>query len=416
MRKRHLSRLVFSMIAAAVPGLCQVQVDLRTNQAGYLAGEPIFVVTDVKNIGTEPVAYSYCEGRVDLTVPGGRKKQAPNLFGCSGITSGSGVGCGEDHPPLMKPGQTVSFWYLLKGYDLGAGDYLVHASGKAGVRWKYYPDYRPGAGPPSPPKHLDTDFVEGQAFSGSVKLAIAEAPEGELKQRYAPYVADAGSMDMERRERAREAIAEMAPPFLEKTLLGFANQPEDARLAVEGLGRIPTPESRSDLIALFDQSADLRLRADIVEKLAGIGTIQEMAFFVSLLAGRSTALDDQIRIFAALGLGRIGGKEAVRDLDAALQSPNPQFRANLALALGNTRDPDAIPVLIQLYADPRGSVQTGVCSALITLTHYQWCDWSGAAAETQVKWRDWWRRHASQTPLYGADQCPALGPSLPLVK
>jgi hypothetical protein len=402
-------------MAVAVPGLCQVHVDLRTNQPDYLAGEPIFVVVDVKNIGTEPVGYSNCDGHVDLTVPGGQKKQVPALFGCFSGQGGSS-GCGIDHPPMMNPGQTVSFWYLLKGYNLLAGDYLLQVEGKAGVRWKYYPDYSPRAAPPLPAKHSETDPVEGQIFASSMRLTIRDATEAELKQRYASYVADAEGGDIKRRVRAREAIAEMAPPFLEKTLLGFASQPEDAHLAVEGLGQIPTAESRSDLIALYDKSADLRLRGAIVEKLAEIGTTQEIRFFASLLPGRSTPLDDEMRVFAALGLARIGGKEAVRDLASALQSPNPQFRAALAEALGNTRDPDAIPVLIQLYADSQGPVQSSVCSALITLTHYQWCNGSGNAAEIQVKWRDWWRRHASELPLYGAAQCPTLEPSLPVVK
>ena len=391
-----MSRLLFFMAAAAVPGFCQVQVELRTNQATYLTGEPIFVVVDIKNMGPERVGYSASNGHADLTVPGGRKKEAPNLFGCfTGF--GEGYGGGVFDPPLMKPGQTVSSWHLLKGYNLRAGDYILHASGKAGVQ------------------NHETDPVAGQMFEGSLKLTVKDATEAQLRQRYAPYVADAEGWDMERRARAREAMAEMAPPFLEKTILSFADQPETARLAVEGLAQIPTEESRSDLVSLFDKSADLRLRAFIVRKLAGIGTTKEKAFFASLLAGRSTALDDEIRTFAALGLGRIGGKAAVRDLESGPQSPNPDVRASVAVALGNTKDSAAIQVLIQMYADRSGPVQSDVCSALTTLTHYQWCNHNGTQEETQARWRDWWRNHAARLPLYGADQCPAFGAPLPSV-
>ena len=368
------------VVAAALPAFCQVHVDLRTSQAAYLVGEPIFVVVDVKNVGTEPVGYSYCDGHVDLTVPPGRKKQAPNLLGCfSG--SGGGIGCGTDYHPMMQPGQTVSFWYLLKGYNLSAGDYVLHASGK---------------------------------YEGSLRLTVKDATEAQLRQRYASYVADAEGSDWELRARAREAIAEMAPPFLEKTLLGFADQPDGARLAVEGLAQIPTRESRRDLVGLFDKSADLQLRAGIAGTLAGIATAEEVPFFSSLLAGRSTQLDDQVRTFAARGLGRLGGKDAVNALEGALQSPNPRVRASVALALGNTRDPGAVPLLIAMYADR----ETGndVCSALITLTHYQWCDGTGTVEVTQARWRAWWQSHASQVPLYGTDQCPAFGAALPLVK
>ncbi len=209
----------------------------------------------------------------------------------------------------------------------------------------------------------------------------------------------------------------MAPPFLEKTLLGFANGPwTTAILAVEGLGQIPTSESRSDLISLFDKSADLGLRAFIVQKLAGIGTTQEVAFFSSLLAGRSTSLDDKIRRFAALGLGRIGGRDAVVALESALRNLSPEVRAWAAMALGNAKDPSAVPVLIRMYADESGQVESGVCSALMTLTHYKWCLGDGNAKEVQATWRRWWRSHASRLPLYGADHCPALEAALPEVK
>jgi hypothetical protein len=400
----------FWMALTAVALFGQVKVDLRTNQATYLAGEPVFVVVDVTNIGTEPVGYSACDGHADLTVDGGRKKQSPNLFGCfAGF--GGGSGCGIDHPPLMKPGQTVSFWYLLKGYNLPAGDYTLQAAGKAGVRWKYYP--RAGG---SVPRHSETEPVEGQMFNRSMKLVVEDATEAKLRERYASYVADAEGWDRERRPRAREAIAEMAPTFLEKTLLGFANQPEDAHLAVEGLGQISTAESRHDLIALFDASADLRVRAYIVEKLAGIGTPGEISFFSSLLAGRSSALDDPIRIFAALGLGRIDGEESVKVLESAPRNPNPEVRASVATALGNTKDPDAIPALIRMYADETARVQDSVCSAFVTLTHYQWCHGSGSGEMVQARWRAWWQSHSARLTLYDAGQCPEPGIPLPAVK
>jgi hypothetical protein len=397
-----------ALIAIAAPGFCQVQVDVTTNQATYLAGEPVFAVADVKNIGTEPLGYSGCYYGQILTVLDGPKKQRANLYGCFAGGFGGGSGGGIYDGPPMNPGQTRSCWYLLKGYNLRPGEYTLHATGKAAVFWK--------SGPPGSPGHAMTDPIEGQSFEASMKLIVQDATEAELKQRYAPWVADAEGWDMERRWRAREAIAETAPPFLEKMLLGFADQPETAHLAVEGLGQIQTPESRGDLVALFDKSADLRLRADIVEKLAGIGTTAETAFFSGLLAGRSTALDDRIRVFAALGLGRIGGKDAVKDLENAPPSPNPDVREAVAIALGNTKSPAAIPVLIGIYADQAGVVQNAVCLALVTLTHYQWCGGAGFANETQARWLGWWHVHAPQLLLYDADQCPASAASLPSVR
>jgi hypothetical protein len=372
-----------------------------------MVGEPVFVGVDVMNVGSDPVNYMSCDRNVELTVTGGRKKQSPVLFGCFwGLVEVNGCGM-VSHPPIIHPGQTVSFWYLLKGHNLDAGDYTLQVNGEAGVRWNY-----------NSAKHRYTDPVDGQEVAGSLPLAIRTATETELKERYASYVVEAAGADWEweLRNRARQAIAEMAPPFLEETLLSFANRPGDERLTVEGLGQIATAESRRDLIALFDRSADLPLRAKIVEKLAGIGTPQEIAFFGSLLAGGTTAWDDEVGMFAALGLARIGGPGVVKNLASALPAASVRIRDAIVQALGNSRERDAVPVLIRLYADTDGLIQNSVCGALATLTHFQWCGGSGNTAELQTQWIDWWRKNGAQLPLFGPDQCPASTSALPQLK
>lgn len=405
-----MCRFALCILATAVIGAGQVQVSLRTDRAAYLAGEPVFVVVDVKNVGTESVGYGSGVGHTELTVPDAAKKR-PISFSCFIGWASGGFGGGIDHPPMMKPGQTIVYWYLLKGYNLPPGNYTLHVSGRADVTWKYYPV--PG-GPP--PKHTERDPVEGAVFTTDLKLTVEAGTDARLRQRYEPYVADARGWDRDLRRRARQAISEMAPPFLEKTLLGFADEPETADLAVDGLGQIATPESRGDLIALFDKSADLRLRARIAEKLAGIGTLDELAFFASLLPGRSTRLDSEIRKWAVLGLGRIGGPDAVKALETAEQDPELSVRETVAIGLGDTKDGGAVPVLIRMYADPNEQVHNQVCPALMTLTHYQWCADDGQVSEIQVSWRSWWQKNAAQVPLYNADQCPALGTQLPAIR
>jgi len=319
-RRFRALALPFLVALLGVSTFGQVQVTLKTNQSSYLVGEPIFVVASVTNAGTEPITYSELNAHAVLTVVGGRKRQTPNLYGCFGPGSGGVEGGAAYDTPRMRPGQTVVRWFLLKGYDLRAGNYVLRASGDAGVQWKYTV-YGSPAEPSPAPKHLASDPVDGGTFDAAIRLTVRESTEAQLRQRFVPYIADAEGWDMEKRSRARKAISEMAPAFLEKTLLGFVNQPEWVTVAVEGLGRIPTDDSRRDLISLFEASADLRLRSLIVQQLAEIGTPSEMAFFASLLPGRSTTLDDEARRFAALGLGRIGGSEAVRDLADAPRSP-----------------------------------------------------------------------------------------------
>jgi hypothetical protein len=97
---------------AGTPAMAQVQVDVRLDKPRYLVGEPVVVFVDVRNVGDEAVGYSTCDGDVRLEVIGARRRVPPNIHGCfSGI--GSGYRCGVGHPPLLQPGQTTTFRYLL---------------------------------------------------------------------------------------------------------------------------------------------------------------------------------------------------------------------------------------------------------------------------------------------------------------
>ena len=391
-------------------GLCQVSVTARLDQPEYLVGEPIFVFVDVTNAGAEPLGYSTCDGHVELSVLGGRRKAAPNLRGCFSGGFGSGGACGIDHPPLMQPGESVSFPYLLRGYRLESGDYVLHASGAAGVRWFF------GAGRNSSAfsGHKIGDVVEGREFDVSISLAIRAGTDDELRGRYQRYVQEAtdGAALTDSWLRARQAIAEMAPAFLERTLLKFADQPETAELAVEGLAQIPTPTSRADLVQLYEKTPDLRFRGLIVEKLAGIATRDELSFLASLLPGHSNVFDDRIREFAALGIGKIGGDSAVAILEAAPRSASSNVRRAVATAAGNTKSPAAVPVLIGMYSDEE--IHNDVCWALATLTHHRWCTGTQTVPETQSKWLRWWGSNQSPLPIYGMDQCIASEKLLPL--
>lgn len=218
---------------------------------------------------------------------------------------------------------------------------------------------------------------------------------------------------------AQDAIAEMAPPFLEKTILGFAAYQGGTDFAIRGLSRIDTAEARSDLVGLFDQTYDLRVRASIVHALAEMSTKDQLAFFASLLPWRPASLDDRIREYAILAIGRVGGDDGVQILQRFLSADGANapdhIRSSIAIALASGESRAAIPVLIDLYGDSSGEVQDSVCESLLSLTHLGWCDGSGNVSRLQPQWRDWWAKNASTTKIYGTDHCPALNnaPSLP---
>jgi HEAT repeat protein len=163
-------------------------------------------------------------------------------------------------------------------------------------------------------------------------------------------------------------------------------------------------------MGLYEKSPDLNLRALIVERLAGIATPGQLPFFVSLVPGHSSPLDDRIRVFAVLGIGRIGRTEAVAALKSIPRNPNREVRSAVAQALGNTKSPAAVPVLIGMRKDL--SVYDDVCWALATLTHRNWCE--SPLPDIPDSWPNWWRTHAAGMPIYGTDECPTVESLSPL--
>lgn len=233
------------------------------------------------------------------------RRVLPNIFGCSSSLVGSGFGCGIGHPPLLEPGESTTFRYLLKEYDLRPGQHRLVASGKAGVRWKYYPTLAPDRPPPPPPRHRESDPVAGAEFSRSLPLIIEQATERELRAAFAPLVADADGSDLVRRAFARTAIVESAPSFLEPVIARFAAETEYDTSGIDALGRLASPRSRAALRDLLSKSGEPSRRSAIVLALARAGHRDDAGFFASVL--EDSRMDARTRQYAALGLGRIGG-------------------------------------------------------------------------------------------------------------
>jgi hypothetical protein len=404
----------------AVPATGQVKVDVLTPRQQYLEGEPITVTVRVTNVGSDPVGYDGCDGRVDLGVVGQQKTSPPNLWGCFGGGVISGTGCGIDHPPMLAPGKTTDFVYLLRDYRLKPGEYVLQASGKAGVRWHFAPSFlRANAAPRPASRFHDGEPVPGELFEQKLTLHIAQADPQELKTAFIPYVRDAASSDPQVSYPARDAISEAASPFLEKTIFEFASSPNTVAFAVKGLSRIDTDESRWDLVKLFNSTTDLRLRESIVQALAELSSSDQIGFFTGLLLASGSELDDKILQWAILAIGRHGGDRGVDFLswfqNANGTKPSAWLRSVVATALSTSKSERAIPILIEMYADPDSLVRNNVCGSLASLTHRTWCDGSGQTARLQSTWRDWWQKHGPSTKVYGPEECPAPGEASPMI-
>src|SRR5687768_2055166 len=112
--------LAVAICLLAGPAWAQVEVRFRTEKPQFLAGEPIFVLIQVTNVGTEQVAYDGASPKppLELSVRNGERKATKGLTGCGG---GTGIGGGSgitSHPPMLQPGKSTTFRLLLRGYRL----------------------------------------------------------------------------------------------------------------------------------------------------------------------------------------------------------------------------------------------------------------------------------------------------------
>ena len=372
------------LMAIAGSAAAQVQVDARLEKTQYLAGEPIVLFVEVRNVGDEAVAYSAGFGNVGMTVAGVPKRIRPDIFGCThGVGSGIALGVAS-HPPLLQPGQRTSFTYVLKEYDLKPGEYDLAAAGTAGVQRN----------------------VAGADFARTLRFSVVAATDNELRAVLAPMLADADGSDATKRHVARQALIESAPPFLVSVIARFAADEPYQVLAVDALGRMATPGSRAHLKNLF-RTGSARRDSEILLALAGIGHRDDADFLAGAL--HDPAVAERTRTNAAFGLGWLGGERAVRELERALPSASEQLLVSIVTALGNTRSRDAIPVLIGMWGN--NPARNAVCGAMKTLTHQVWCDGTDTdPAAVRRQWLRRWNEEGARSPMFGPDNCRPLRP------
>src|SRR5690349_18664790 len=175
--------LAVAICLLAGPAWAQVEVQVRTEKPQFLAGEPVFVIVEVKNVGTEQVAYGGASLKPppQLSVRDGERRVIKGLTGC-GTGSGVGVGFGVvGHPPMLQPGKSTTFRYLLRGYRLKPGTYELHVSGTVDVAWRE-PDPFSQVGTQRPPfRHSITEPVDGASIDRSLPLIIVAASDQALR-------------------------------------------------------------------------------------------------------------------------------------------------------------------------------------------------------------------------------------------
>jgi hypothetical protein len=155
--------VIVSQFGSLSGRICR-RVDLTSaSESAYLAGEPIVVVFDVRNVGDAPIIYELCHADVRLIVSGVEPRTPPRIHACGTGFGVSGGGCGGSHPPRLLPGQSKMSRHLLKAYDLPPGRHQLIASGQAGVR------------------RNDHTAVPGAKFEQTLPFEVIAASDAELR-------------------------------------------------------------------------------------------------------------------------------------------------------------------------------------------------------------------------------------------
>ena len=346
----------------------QIKAQVHLDKDHYLAGEPVFVLWEYKNVGSS-IPFDrfdpYCP-EPEVSAPSLRFAEPTvfpyphdGTFDCRSIRGS------------LNPGKTYTTRFLLNHrFDLSSpGEYDLVVPLGTGIN---------GSG----------DELLPGVYSETRKLSLVLQPssEAELRSAYQPYLdALRNDVNAEKREALR-VLADSGAKFAETDMLRFSSDPRSGAdlqdIAQEGLARLKTPAACARLAELADQP-ELHHQQKAIEQLARCGDSTYMLFLFRL-ADRDRAVRD----FAILGAGEVGGDAAVDRL-LSLASQGSLDREKALYALGRTGSERAARSIIEslpLLQD--GASRLAALQSLSILTHYE-SKKKGFEAQVQ-EWKQWW--------------------------
>lgn len=361
-----------------------LQGEFRLEHSEYLAGEPVWVDFQLKNLGTEPVLISVGNpyGCSDFRFEG--SWPAASRFDC-GIPPRGGprglllLAAGKAYSERM----VLNYWLELPR----PGDYEI--TGHERVEY-----FRKNSLPPTGPPLATT-------FSGHLKLRLAYPTSADqLANTFQPYLDKLESKDEETRNEGARAITETAPPFLEPTILRMAKDPQFRFFAATGLRRLNTPKAR-EVLARWSWTESISLREQAVRYLGEMGDRKYLGL-LRALAEQARPAEGQQAILMAYG--ELGREQALPFIASLLKSPNEFARGNAIWAIAKTESRDAVPILIPLLQDERLGVAAE--RALEALTHRT----AAGRQPAFVIWEKWWEENQNRAPIFGPHECLELHP------
>ncbi len=258
MKSGGLLLLMFAATTVPRPGWAeQIRGQLYPEKRTYLIGEPVFVVLDLANTGSQPAWISSSCAWLDTrfeapTAP--KPRRGVSLFGCAG--GGVAGSCGGSAREI-PPGEHYKRRYLLDGF------FRLDSPGVYPIRAWHKVDIYAG--------ETGYQIVASQELVSEFELNFIEGSEEELASVYAPVLRDLKSPDPETSSLARAAVLQNPPPFLENVILAMAEDPPTAAGSVFGLQQLATVRTKAQLAELSAAHNPEYIRQMAVSALGELG-------------------------------------------------------------------------------------------------------------------------------------------------
>jgi len=384
---------VFAMVLlCAATSRAQVQGHLSMAKNVYIVGEPVFVLFEFTNTGTEALQYTsadpYAQGCSGYTIevssgtpPAHPRCHPQNVLELECINSSEVISGGETRHKLVL----VNFSQNLST----PGEYEVHAT----QTFRY--------APASAALNTSTDGKEFKV-DAHFSIRVLKGNQDALQRIYQPYLTNLSSQDDEIQREAELVIVSGAPPWLEDTIVGMLRKYTSREVALLGLRNLNTPRSREELAKIVQTTSEYTQENEAaVNYLAQMG---DKKYFPLLLeiAKKQPPKEGRNYVFAA---AELGGDDAIPYLRELLNSSDPEARSNAVMALAKTGSRQSVPLLLEALKQPNATLGKFALDGLTDLTHRSVFAVNDPPAEEYTKWQSWWSDNSATAPIYAPRQC-----------
>jgi hypothetical protein len=379
--------LVFYVLLMACSGLHAQTVEghFKLHKTDYLIDEPIFVTIEIANLGSQPIGILHTSPYGCISYGFHVKKPGINWQSCRS-TAGSCPGSTRRIAPGEKFQEEILLQYWMRLDQPGV--YEISASG----RIHYINSFPDLTAPREKPLEVRANLT--------VSIHAPESAQ-QLQALYEPILENLNSKEEEKWTDAARIITEIAPAFLQPTILDMARDPMRQYFALSGLWKLNTPKSRA---VLADWVCASRDTYSAIPEIAvrHLGEMGDRSYMPMLLRLAKESDNDYVGGQALNAFAELGGDEAVPELLRILKDQRTHPRYNVLWALARTGSKNAVPHLIQAIR-VQGLTEMAL-SALQGLTRKRLAAPHNPATAYQ-KWSDWWKANESTARIYGPTEC-----------